>query len=405
MLSYALAIAVAVGSLVLFLTAFVMSDIHRRDDFLWSGVGLLYALILWFCARNITGAVLLGQTAATTLLVVYSWQTLKLRKALANPEKAAEISNFSILKQVNSLLKRDRTPVPPATTPETPITPKVTEQEIAIPDSVSQPVVEETVPESKPNPPATSKTIDNQSPVESQVSADSQPVTPVVEDTAKASQVQTIEPQQKTESSSPKTTDKEPPVANLEVKEDLTKKSQIDSDSPAKTAEVAEGNTTDKVQTIEPPQKSPSNLTEASQPIPSGRPEIIEAVEEDRSDRTEDQKIVESSPASSTETEEAPVRTLQEISEVANSDVKPVSQPTAPENTAASQEASKKSHLDSLETVEVAEVLEASPDDISRDRDSDRANVIEVTTTEIKIATEVKKIDEDFEENTDETFS
>lgn len=82
MLSYALAIAVAISSLVLFLTAFLMSGIHRKDDFLWGAVGLFYALVLWYCARNITGAVLLGQAAATVLLVSYSWQTIKLRQAM-----------------------------------------------------------------------------------------------------------------------------------------------------------------------------------------------------------------------------------------------------------------------------------------------------------------------------------
>ncbi|MEM7761539.1 MAG: Ycf66 family protein, partial [Cyanobacteria bacterium P01_A01_bin.40] len=54
MLSYALAIAIAISSLGLFLTAFLMSDLHRQDDFLWSGVGLFYALVLWYCAQNIT---------------------------------------------------------------------------------------------------------------------------------------------------------------------------------------------------------------------------------------------------------------------------------------------------------------------------------------------------------------
>lgn len=403
MLSYALAIAVAISSLVLFLTAFVMSDVHRRDDFLWSGVGLLYALVLWFCARNITGAVLLGQAAATALLVSYSWQTLKLRKAIANPAKAAEITNFSILKKVNSLLKRERTPVAPAT-PETPITPKVTEQEIAIPDNASKPVVEEAVPESKANPPVTSqKAIDNKPAAESQVSTDSQPVTPAVEDTNRASQVETIEPPQTSQSSPTEITrNTEPSVAKVEVaKDQLAEESQTGSDSQAKVVDVAIENTADKVQTIEPQQKSQGSLTEVSQPTPSDRPKTT-PIPENLSDRTEEKKIVESSPAKSTETENSPVPT-PETSEVADLDIKPVSELSAPENPEARQEPTKKSRLDALETVEVAEVLEASPDD--GDRDSDRANVIEVTTTEINITTEVKKIEDDSEEDTDETLS
>lgn len=137
MLSYALAIAVALSSLVLFSTAFLMSDLHRKDDFLWSGVGLFYALILWYCARNITGTVLLGQAAATTLLVSYSWQTLKLRKAIANPQQAESISNFSVLQSISGLLKRKKPEVKSVTPTKKAPKPKVTEQEIAIPDTPS----------------------------------------------------------------------------------------------------------------------------------------------------------------------------------------------------------------------------------------------------------------------------
>jgi len=138
MLSYALAIAIVISSLVLFSTAFLMSDLHRKDDFLWSGVGLFYALILWYCAKNITGAVLLGQAAATALLISYGWQTLKLRKAIANPEQIDEINNFSLLQSVGGLLKRKK-PQIQATDPVTaPINPKVTEEEIAIPETTSQ---------------------------------------------------------------------------------------------------------------------------------------------------------------------------------------------------------------------------------------------------------------------------
>ena len=145
MLSYALAIAVALSSLVLFSTAFLMSDLHRQDDFLWSGVGLFYALVLWYCAKNITGAVLLGQTAATALLVSYNWQTLKLRKAIASPAKAAEINNFSVLQSITGLLKRNKSQVKSATPGKTPTKPQVTEQEIAIPETTSQPTTTEEV--------------------------------------------------------------------------------------------------------------------------------------------------------------------------------------------------------------------------------------------------------------------
>ena len=136
MLSYALAIAVAISSLILFSTAFFMSKIHRKDDFLWSAVGLFYALILWFCARNITGTVLLGQAAATVLIISYCWQTIKLRRTIANPDLAVETNNFSVVRSINSLLKRRKSKLEPPTVPVAKApAPKVTEQEIAIPET------------------------------------------------------------------------------------------------------------------------------------------------------------------------------------------------------------------------------------------------------------------------------
>jgi hypothetical protein len=85
MLAYVLAIAIAVGSLVFYLIAFFLPEVHRRQDFIWSGVGLFYALVLWFCAGRMTGAVLLGQIASGTLVLWLGWQTLSLRWALTPP--------------------------------------------------------------------------------------------------------------------------------------------------------------------------------------------------------------------------------------------------------------------------------------------------------------------------------
>lgn len=169
MLSYALAIAVALSSLVLFSTAFVMSNLHRKDDFLWSGVGLFYALILWYCAKNITGTVLLGQAAASILLVSYSWQILKLRKAIANPEQAAAINNFSVLQSISGLLKRQKPEVKAATSTKSATKPKVTEQAIAIPDNPSPSVTAEEITAEKASKqtdlPATEETVTTKTPV------------------------------------------------------------------------------------------------------------------------------------------------------------------------------------------------------------------------------------------------
>jgi len=80
MLSYLLALAMALGSLALYLAAFFFPELHRKQDFLWSGVGLFYALILWLCAGQMTGALLLGQLASVSLIMALAWQTLWLRR-------------------------------------------------------------------------------------------------------------------------------------------------------------------------------------------------------------------------------------------------------------------------------------------------------------------------------------
>ncbi len=83
MLAYILAIAVGLGSFGIYMAAFFFPEVHRKSDFLWSGLGLFYALILWTCAGRITGAVLLGQMASVGLLGWFGWQTLTLRRLVA----------------------------------------------------------------------------------------------------------------------------------------------------------------------------------------------------------------------------------------------------------------------------------------------------------------------------------
>ena len=80
MLAYILAIAVGLASFGLYMAAFFFPEVHRKSDFVWSGVGLFYGLILWACARTVTGAVLLGQVASVSLLVWLGWEVLTLRR-------------------------------------------------------------------------------------------------------------------------------------------------------------------------------------------------------------------------------------------------------------------------------------------------------------------------------------
>ena len=91
MLAYLLALTVGLGSFALYMAAFFFPEVHRKNDFIWSGVGLFYALVLWVCAARITGGVLLGQTASVTLLGWLGWQTLLLRRQVAPLEQQTAV--------------------------------------------------------------------------------------------------------------------------------------------------------------------------------------------------------------------------------------------------------------------------------------------------------------------------
>ena len=83
MLAYVLALVVGLSSIALYMAAFFFPEVHRKNDFLWSGLGMFYALVLWVCAGRITGGVLLGQTTSVALLGWLGWQTLVLRRQVA----------------------------------------------------------------------------------------------------------------------------------------------------------------------------------------------------------------------------------------------------------------------------------------------------------------------------------
>jgi hypothetical protein len=107
MLAYFLAIVVAFVSVTLYLTAFFRSQIHRQDDFLWSGLGLFYALTLWICASRITGAVLLGQLAIVTITIAFIWENRQLRQTItASTESNQALEGFSLLSLILSLLAK-----------------------------------------------------------------------------------------------------------------------------------------------------------------------------------------------------------------------------------------------------------------------------------------------------------
>ena len=80
MLATVLAGLLGLGSVIFYMAAFVYPEVHRRSDFLWSGLGLLYAAVLWFSSAQMTGLVLLGQVVAVALLLGLGWQTLTVRR-------------------------------------------------------------------------------------------------------------------------------------------------------------------------------------------------------------------------------------------------------------------------------------------------------------------------------------
>lgn len=98
MLAYVLALAVGLGSLAIYLAAFFFPEIHRKNDFIWSGVGLLYALVLWVCAGRITGGLLLGQTAGVALLGWSVTQTLSLRRQVTPRQQQTELPSAEEVK-------------------------------------------------------------------------------------------------------------------------------------------------------------------------------------------------------------------------------------------------------------------------------------------------------------------
>lgn len=147
MLVYLLAIASGSGSLALFLTAFFLPEIHRKGDFIWSGIGLFYALVLWVMASKIGGGLLLGETAGVAILVWAIAQVLQTRWKLVPPEQrsapsvelAAKIEKIfseeslqKIQTKVTELASKVNLPAigkatPPAAkvNPETPVKPEV----------------------------------------------------------------------------------------------------------------------------------------------------------------------------------------------------------------------------------------------------------------------------------------
>ncbi|MBP0019949.1 MAG: Ycf66 family protein [Cyanobacteria bacterium SBLK] len=199
MLAHILAIAVGLGSFALYMAAFFYPEVYRRNDFIWSGVGLFYALVLWICAGRITGGVLLGQMAGVALLVGLGSQLLQLRREKTPSEQQTEVSPQVRKKLVNGfapltkLFERLRTAPRPATVGkvedvgeavlETPVSEPVPQTEAQI---VTPPVVETPPEPPKQKPPATPVELPQPTPV-----VETPPEPPKVRPPATVSETQT----------------------------------------------------------------------------------------------------------------------------------------------------------------------------------------------------------------------
>jgi hypothetical protein len=173
MLAYLLALVIGLGSLAMYMAAFFFPEVHRKQDFIWSGVGLFYALVLWVCAGRITGGVLLGQLASVALLGWFGWQTLTLRRELALPEERTPISpqvqekikGFSLTglgqkltQPLTNFLQKKPSSTKPSPTPQpavkTASEPATTTDAIASPTPVDESAVSTSAQAIPPNPPA-----------------------------------------------------------------------------------------------------------------------------------------------------------------------------------------------------------------------------------------------------------
>jgi Ycf66 protein N-terminus len=127
MLAYILAVLVGTGSVGLYLSAFFFPEIHRKQDFVWSGAGFFYALVLWIYARQETGGILLGQTTSVALLGWLAWQNLKLRRQLVPVNQQTPLPSTAKIKEklgVKQAVPKQSVPTQSVSKPATPIATK-----------------------------------------------------------------------------------------------------------------------------------------------------------------------------------------------------------------------------------------------------------------------------------------
>jgi hypothetical protein len=182
MLNHLLAMVVGLGSLSLFLSGFFLPEVRRRPDFAWSGVGFIYALVLWIEGNSTPGGALLGHITSVALIVWFGWQTLEQRRQFATAEAQTAIPNSlealtPFLKEgwgrmmvtygevsswVQDRLGKDDTRLGPETLTQqsqdwddTPTTSEPVDSSVAV---TSEPLVTELAPKPEPTPPEAKST-------------------------------------------------------------------------------------------------------------------------------------------------------------------------------------------------------------------------------------------------------
>jgi Ycf66 protein N-terminus len=186
MLAYILAVLVGSGSVSLYLAAFFYPEIHRKQDFIWSGVGCFYALFLWVYAHQVTGGILVGQTTSVILLGWFAWQTFQLRRQLAPIDREAAIANAVQLPNRKGTTKSAS---PKPTSPTSATIPSATTVSTAPATKVQQSIEKPTAPvatkpaaNEKPTAPVATKPAANEkptAPVATKPAANEEPTAPV----------------------------------------------------------------------------------------------------------------------------------------------------------------------------------------------------------------------------------
>jgi hypothetical protein len=105
MLTYLLADVVAIASIALFVAgAFLLPSIKRDRDEIWSGVGLFYALVLFACAGQVRGGLLLGQIAGVALMGWLGWQAFGTRWATVPADERRKVQSLTnITEQIKGI--------------------------------------------------------------------------------------------------------------------------------------------------------------------------------------------------------------------------------------------------------------------------------------------------------------